>query len=164
MASAGLSSLKRRSISSIRSHGVIDGFPPQQLLPTASSEKEEKIPECGFQRLDAVDNQATVGLCEDAVFETVLAPFQFAMTHAERDAVPLGVFLQYRRSNCTTFQPIRTSGSRSANHWFSFSSSCGRLLTYSAKSQRGHHHSVARAYNRQPRSPQPSKSIQYSSP
>ena len=40
-----------------------------------------EVPEGGFQRLDAVDNQATVSLCEEyAVLKTVLSPLQLRVS------------------------------------------------------------------------------------
>ena len=78
--------------------GVIDGFAlAEQFAGDRFQGKRGEIPERGFQRLDAVDNQSAIGLSkEDAIFKTVLAPLQFAVAAPEhqRDAIALSVLLQ----------------------------------------------------------------------
>ncbi len=79
--------------------GVVNGFAlAKQLLCDRFKGEGREVPEGGFQRLNAVDNQAASRLGEeDAVFKTVFAPLQLAVAAPEhqRDAIPLGVFLQY---------------------------------------------------------------------
>ena len=78
--------------------GIINGFAlAEQLAGDRLQRKRGEVPERGFQRLNAIDNQAAVGLSkEDAILKTVFAPLQFAVAAAEqqRDAIALGVLLQ----------------------------------------------------------------------
>lgn len=58
--------------------GIINGFAlAEQLAGDRFQRKRGEVPERGFQRLNAVDNQAAVGLSkEDAILKTVFAPLR----------------------------------------------------------------------------------------
>ena len=79
--------------------GIVDGFTfAEQRLGDRFQREGREVPEGGFQRLDTVDNQATIGLCKEyAVLKTVLTPLQLtvAAPQNQRDTVTLGMFLQH---------------------------------------------------------------------
>ena len=62
--------------------GIVDGFTfTEQRLGDRFQREGREVPEGGFQRLDAVDYQATVSLCEEyAVLKTVLSPLQLRVS------------------------------------------------------------------------------------
>ena len=78
---------------------IVDGFPfAEQLLRHRFQRERGKIPEGRFERLNAVDNQAAIGLRKKhTVFKTVLAPFQLAVSAPQHqgDAVTFSMFLQH---------------------------------------------------------------------